>query len=1101
MRFINSIAATLLLALSTLLGANAQDRLVSGTVLDTQQQPVIGASVMVAGTRQGTVTDPDGTFSLKIPEGDVTLEVACLGYTTVNTKVSAGTSRITVTLEEDNMLLEETVVVGYGTQKKVNLTGAITSIDSKALENRASHSVSTMLQGSVPGLNISTSSGNPGSTGSLNVRGYTSINGADPLVLIDGAVGDIDRVNPNDIESISVIKDAAAAAVYGARAAFGVILVTTKSGKADDGKATVRYSGRFGWEEPTTSTDYETRGYWSVYTHNVFRMNSEGNQYVKYDEYDMQQLLARVNDKTENPDRPWVVERTVNGLNQWRYYGNNDWWHMLFNDRHPVQQHNVSISGGAKNVKYFVSGGLDHQVGIIKQRPDVYNKYNLRSKVDFDINKYMKFSNNTSFYSSLYDFVGVGDIQNAITYTAAHALPIFPMQNPDGSWLYKLKDFFNSDYGIGNGRHIVYGEGKNTNLQRKTDFSNTSELTIKPVKGLSIVANFTYRFHQNRNTSRTTNFSYRRYPGADLEKYDSGAGLDELNEKVQTYNYYATNIFATYENTFADKHHLTVMVGGNYEAENRKDVGATGDYLLTENLSDLNLVGTNADGATVMSVTGGRSDYALLGYFGRINYDFAGRYLFEISGRYDGSSRLASGHRWGFFPSGSIGWRISEEPFFANAKKTVDNLKLRASFGTLGNQIIRDSNGNIMNDAAYRTISISNFKNYNFGEGSTVGKYSSISAPNSSDLTWETSEQWNVGLDLDMFKSRLQFTGEAYIRDTKNMLTDGYELPSVYGADAPKQNTADLRTKGLEFSLSWRDQFMLAGHPFGYGIKGMISVYDSEITKYENKDKTFAKKYYKGMKLGEIWGFVADDLFQTNEEAQEYASQVDLSYVGGKLSKCGGWSAGDLKYIDLDRDGKIGIGKNNADEPGDRKILGNSLARLQYGFTLNLDYFGFDVSAFFQGTGNHYWYPHVRSFAFWGPFSQPMCSYLPKDFLQDCWSENNPDAYFPRPVAYLVYDGGAQLNKVNSRYLQNIRYLRFKNLTVGYTVPQKLTRKIKVDKIRVSFTGENLCYWSPFKKHSAYIDPEGAFDRSNNDYNRMFYPWQKTYMFGIDVTF
>ncbi|MGN1233922.1 MAG: SusC/RagA family TonB-linked outer membrane protein [Candidatus Cryptobacteroides sp.] len=1101
MRFINSIAATLLLALSTLLGANAQDRLVSGTVLDTQQQPVIGASVMVAGTRQGTVTDPDGTFSLKIPEGDVTLEVACLGYTTVNTKVSAGTSRITVTLEEDNMLLEETVVVGYGTQKKVNLTGAITSIDSKSLENRVSHSVSTMLQGSVPGLNISTSSGNPGSTGSLNVRGYTSINGADPLVLIDGAVGDIDRVNPNDIESISVIKDAAAAAVYGARAAFGVILVTTKSGKADDGKATVRYSGRFGWEEPTTSTDYETRGYWSVYTHNVFRMNSEGNQYVKYDEYDMQQLLARVNDKTENPDRPWVVERTVNGLNQWRYYGNNDWWHMLFNDRHPVQQHNVSISGGAKNVKYFVSGGLDHQVGIIKQRPDVYNKYNLRSKVDFDINKYMKFSNNTSFYSSLYDFVGVGDIQNAITYTAAHALPIFPMQNPDGSWLYKLKDFFNSDYGIGNGRHIVYGEGKNTNLQRKTDFSNTSELTIKPVKGLSIVANFTYRFHQNRNTSRTTNFTYRRYPGADLEKYDSGAGLDELTEKVQTYNYYATNIFATYENTFADKHHLTVMVGGNYEAENRKDVGATGDYLLTENLSDLNLVGTNADGATVMSVTGGRSDYAILGYFGRINYDFAGRYLFEISGRYDGSSRLASGHRWGFFPSGSIGWRISEEPFFANAKKTVDNLKLRASFGTLGNQIIRDSNGNIVNDAAYRTISIHNFASYNFGEGSTVGKYSSISAPNSSDLTWETSEQWNVGLDLDMFKSRLQFTGEAYIRDTKNMLTDGYELPSVYGADAPKQNTADLRTKGLEFSLSWRDQFMLAGHPFGYGIKGMISVYDSEITKYENRDKTFAKKYYKGMKLGEIWGFVADDLFQTNEEAQEYASQVDLSYVGGKLSKCGGWSAGDLKYIDLDGDGKIGIGKNNVESPGDRKILGNSLARLQYGFTLNLDYFGFDISAFFQGTGNHYWYPHVRSFAFWGPFSQPMCSYLPKDFLQDCWSENNPDAYFPRPVAYLAYDGGSQLNKVNSRYLQNIRYLRFKNLTVGYTVPQKLTRKIKVDKIRVSFTGENLCYWSPFKKHSAYIDPEAAFNRSNNDYNRMFYPWQKTYMFGIDVTF
>ncbi len=1096
MRFINSIAATLLLALSTLLGANAQDRLVSGTVLDTQQQPVIGASVMVAGTRQGTVTDPDGTFSLKIPEGDVTLEVACLGYTTVNTTVPAGTSRITVTLEEDNMLLEETVVVGYGTQKKVNLTGAITAVDSKALENRSAHSVSAMLQGNVPGLNISTSSGNPGSTGKLNVRGFTSINGADPLVLIDGAVGELDRVNPNDIESISVIKDAAAAAVYGARAAFGVILVTTKSGKASEGKATVRYSGRFGWEEPTTSTDYETRGYWSVYTINKFRMASEGNLYVKYDDYDMQQLLARVNDKTENPERPWVVERVVNGEKQWRYYGNNDWWHMLFKDRHPVQQHNISLSGGTKSVKYFVSGGYDRQTGIIKQNPDVFNKYNIRSKVDFDINKYMKFSNNTSFYSSTYRFIGVDDVQNAIAYSAAHALPIFPMQNPDGSWIYKLKNFFNSDYAVGNGRHIVMSEQNNKNYERRTDFANTSELTITPVKGLSIVGNFTYRFHQNRDTDRKTNFYYRRIPDGDLEVYDSDAGENSLLETSKTYNYYSANIFATYKNTFADKHNLSVMVGGNWEAQHRKDVGAKGFYLLADNMSDLALVGTNAEGETVMTVTGGQSEYALLGFFGRINYDFAGRYLVEISGRYDGTSRFAKGHRWGLFPSGSIGWRISEEPFFAPAKKVVDNLKIRASYGSLGNQ-------NVSNDIAYRTITLHNFAAYNFGEGSTVAKYASISAPNSSDLTWETSVHYNVGLDLDMLNSRLQLTGEAYIRDTKNMLTDGYALPALYGADAPKQNTADLRTKGLEFSLSWRDQFMLAGHPFGYGIKGMISTYDSEITKYENPDKTFAKAYYKGMKIGEIWGFVADDLFQSDEEAQAYASEVDLSYISARV-KDKIWRGGMLKFEDLDGSGKIDLGGNSVNKPGDRKIIGNSLAKLQYGFTLSFDWFGFDVSAFFQGTGNHYWYPSSRSFAFWGPFCQPMTSYMAKDLLSQCWDENNKDAYFPRANAYLAYDG--QLTKVNTRYLQNIRYLRFKNLTVGYTIPRQATRKIGIEGIRFYFTGENIAYWSPLKKHTAYIDPEGAFDRldSNNkqtNFNRAFYPWQKSYMFGIDITF
>ena len=394
MKCLKTIAATLLLAAGFCLSALAQTRVVSGTVLDTQQQPVVGAVVMPAGqSSAATITDAEGGFSLKVPAGDVTLEASCMGYLTKKVVLPVSAKSIVIELEIDNMLIEETVVVGYGTQKKVNLTGAITQVSSEDFENRTAHAVSTMLQGTVPGLNVSTSSGNPGSTGKLNIRGFTSINEADPLVLIDGAVGDIDRVNPNDIESISVIKDAAAAAVYGARAAFGVILVTTKSGKNSEGKAVVRYSGRFGWEEPTTSTDYETRGYWSVYTHNVFRMNSEGNKYVKYDDYDMQQLLMRVNDVTENPDRPWVVERVVNGVNQWRYYGNYDWWHMLFNDQHPVQQHNVSISGGNDNVHYFISGAYDNQTGIIKSNPDVFNKYNIRSKIDFNINKYMKFSN------------------------------------------------------------------------------------------------------------------------------------------------------------------------------------------------------------------------------------------------------------------------------------------------------------------------------------------------------------------------------------------------------------------------------------------------------------------------------------------------------------------------------------------------------------------------------------------------------------------------------------------------------------------------------------------------------------------------------------
>ena len=337
MRVIKSFAVSLTLMLACLTAAFAQNqREVSGKVLDAAQQPLVGVAVLVDGTSNGTMTSENGTFSLTVPAGNVTLEVSSLGYTTKKISVPAAQSSITVILEEDNMMLDETVVVGYGTQKKVNLTGAISVVGDKELKDRSSHNLVTMLQGSVPGLNITTQSGNPGSTGKLNIRGFTSINEANPIVMIDGALGDLEDVNPNDVESISVIKDAAAAAVYGARAAYGVILVTTKNGSNEDGKATIRYNGRWGWEEPTTSTNYENRGYWSVYTLDKFWSASETGNYTYYSQEDMLQLLARVNDKTENPDRPWVVKEVRGGREQWVYYCNTDWYHEMFRDQHPV---------------------------------------------------------------------------------------------------------------------------------------------------------------------------------------------------------------------------------------------------------------------------------------------------------------------------------------------------------------------------------------------------------------------------------------------------------------------------------------------------------------------------------------------------------------------------------------------------------------------------------------------------------------------------------------------------------------------------------------------------------------------------------------------
>lgn len=1087
MNILKSVALFLILLLAgSSMVLSAQDRSISGKVFDTNEEPLIGVTVTIENTTIGAITDIDGAFTLQVPEGKVVLNVSYVGFVPQKVTVASGQSNVTVRLSEDAVLLNEVVVVGYGKQKKVNLTGAVASVGGEELENRVTKSLSSMLQGTVAGLNVTTSSGVPGSSASINVRGITSIHESEPLVLIDGAVGDIDRVNPNDVESISVIKDASAAAIYGARAAFGVILVTTKSGAAKGGKATVRYSGRFGWQAPTTSTDSETTGYWSVYTINQFWQANSGTLYVDYTDQDMQELWNRVNDKTEHPDRPWVVEDVRNGRNQWVYYGNYDWWHSLYRDNRPMQQHNVSISGGKDDVKYFVSGSYDKQTGILRENPDIYRKYNLRSKIDFRINEWLTMSNNTSFYSSQYSYLGDGDVENTLAYSARHALACFPQKNPDGSWLYSTPYL---NYKVANGRHILLGENSHRNVERSTDFTNTTRLVYVPIRELSFTGDFTYRQYQSRNTSRSNVMYYREYPDGELLSYATGAGANRLDEAVNTNQYYSTNIFGTYDDTFNQAHHLSVVGGMNYEAWKNKNISAYGENLVSTDLDDLDLVGQNAEGATITGVGGGQNEYALLGIFGRINYDYKSRYLFEVSGRYDGTSRFASGSRWGFFPSASAGWRISEESFFQPVRQWIDNLKVRGSFGSLGNQ-------NISSYYSFaRLISISSL-GYTFGEGSVLPKYSSLSAPIASGMTWETAQQWDFGFDLTMLGNRLNLTVDGYIRDTKDMLTDGVDLPGVYGADLPDMNAADLRTKGYEITLNWRDRLTLGNKPFEYSVGLNLSDYKSVITKYDNENKTFAKDYYEGMEIGEIWGYVTDGLFQTDEEAKAYAEKVDLSYV--LKGQTGGWQAGDVKFVDLDGDGKVGIGSNNVDNPGDRKILGNSLPSFSYGISASAQWNGFDVSAFFQGTGNHYWYPAGQSMPFWGPYSYPYLSFLQKDFLADVWTAENTDAYFPRAMAYSA--SGGVLSNVNDRYLQNLRYLRFKNLTVGYTLPQSWTGKARIESVRIYFTGENLCYWSPLKKHSRYVDPEAAIDRSDA-YNNAYYPWQKSFLFGIDVTF
>lgn len=1046
--------------------------------------PIVGAVVMVEGDNSNAaVTGLDGEFEIRAKEGS-RLNVTILGYNDANIILGAKTSGLEIVLTEDSQLLDEVVVVGYGTAKKVNLTGAVSVVKADDLQDRSALSASKMLQGSVPGLNITSRSGRPGQSASINIRGLNSINGGSPLVLIDGAEGDLERVNPADIESISVIKDASSAAIYGAKGSFGVILITTKSGADKDGKAVVRYSGRFGFTTPTTSTDYETRGYYSVYLNNKFYSAYAGVPYAPYSDEDMMELWARRNDVVENPMRPWVVVSNKNGLDVYNYYANTDWYHHIFNDVKPTTSHSISFSGGNDKVKYMISGSYNMETGTFRMDPDKFSKYNIRSKVSFDVTDWLNISNNTSFYTSDYNYPGRSGVNNSIRISQLHALASYPVTNPDGTAIGNTQ--YRSE-SIMDGLMVMLTNGGHKNIDKVNYLSTMTELTVNPFEGFQLKANFTYNNTVSNSMNRQINGDFSKTPGV-VETLNTGYFLDKLSESISFTNFIKTEAYATYKLNLDDGHNFNVTAGYSYEKRHIKDIAAIGENLMSETLNDLDLVGTNADGEKITNVTGGQSRYVSMSGFGRFNYNYKERYLLELNARYDGSSRFAKGTRWVMVPSAALGWRISEEQFFEPFKQYIENLKLRGSFGRLGNHQVDD----------YAYIRGINMGQLGYLFGGSKPNYATIDPPVATDLTWEVIDQYNLGVDLSMYENRLSFTADAYIRETKGMLTKGKALPGVYGTSSPKMNAADMRTRGYEFAVSWKDQFMLAGNPFAYNASLVFSDYVTKITKYDNPNKLLSD-YYVGQTYGEIWGYVTDGFFASDEEAKNH--KVDQTSISDIIySSAGeeyGLRAGDLKYVDLNGDGKISTGTNTVDNPGDRKLLGNSQPRFQYGINLGFNYLGIDFSMFLQGVGHIDWYPNPEALPFWGPYSRPYASFIPADFVDKVWSEDNPDSYFPRPRGYIAMKTNRTLGAVNDKYLQNIGYCRLKNLTLGYTLPEKWMKMASISQLRVYFSGENLAYASPLKKNTKYVDPEQAMTAGN----LAVYPWQKTFMFGIDLTF
>ncbi|MBO9153901.1 SusC/RagA family TonB-linked outer membrane protein [Chitinophaga sp. GCM10012297] len=1066
--------------------ANAQQTgaSLSGVITSSkgEQLPGVSVEVKTGSQRKGTASLSDGKYSIANLPAGVPLQItfSFIGFEPLVIKdkvLNNGGNTLSVQLKEGDQKLNELVVVGYGTQKKVNLTGAISQVGSEVLENRPVANVTQALQGAVPGLNITFTDGRPGANGRFNIRGTNPLSsGATPLVLIDGVPGSMNNVNPRDIETVTILKDAAASAIYGARAAFGVVLVTTKAAKK--GKLTVNYGNNFSKSYSTVSTDYITDGYTSAMLNDEAFLVTTGNTYTRYTPADMEELKKRQTDKS----LPTVVTDIRNGREQYIYYGHTDWWKEFFLPSQDGMEHSLSVSGGTEKVDFLISGRMYNKKGMMRYNRDEYNSFNLRTKLTVRANKWLTFTNNTQFMIGKYTYPGWNPNTNFVN-TTVHALPSYVPKNPDGTATY-ITALNNYQIGDGLFSDLLYGKNKGTD--RWNELMSTWGATIRVNDNINLYANYTFTLNPARDNDNPTSASFRQtsspysiYPGV-ISKVPRP---DFLREETNQDYYHVANAYGEFQKSYG-KHNVKFMAGYNQELKQFKRINTERGDLLSQDLNDISL------GSGYFTTNGLQQEWALLGFFARVNYDYKGKYLFEANGRYDGTSRFPKGQRFGFFPSVSAGWRISEENFFEPLKNIVSDLKFRASYGQLGNQVT---------SSPYPYIPLLNRGTLDWIAGGKKLEY--LTSPNaiSPSLTWEKTASQNFGIDAGLFNNKLSLSLDYYIRDTKDMLTKGPTLPVVFGTGEPQENAADLRTKGFEINISYNDQFDLAGKPFIWSIGANLSDYRSVITRFDNPTNLLST-YYVGQKYGAMWGYMTDGYFNSDEEAAAWQAKVNQDLVGSNIKSASGqWNklrAGDLKFQDLNGDGKISPGLNTLADHGDLVYLGNSQMRYPYAFNGSASWNGFDLSFFFQGIGKRNWYPGANADKFWGPYSRPYYSFLPTNFPDLVWTpEKGQDSYFPRLRGYIALNGNNPLTNVNDRYMQDLAYLRLKNLTIGYSLPDNMLKRLKLNRFRVYVSGDNLVTWT--KLESKYIDPEQA----NAEANGRVYPFGKTFSAGLDLSF
>ena len=1015
-----------------------QQKSVSGKVSDSSGATLPGVSVVVKGTTIGVITDNNGNYSLSNIPGSATLQFSFVGMKTQ--EIAVGTKTIiNVKLTEETIGIEEVVAVGYGTQKKVNLTGAVSQVNSKTLESRAITNIGQGLQGVVPNLNITNSNGSPNTNPSYNVRGGTSFSGSSftqgsPLILVDGfESANMNLLNPEDIESISVLKDASSAAIYGARAAYGVVLITTKKGGKGD-KVKVTYNGSYELSKPVAIPDLLDN-----YTSQLALIEAKGltGQSASTSELNKLQWTKEYMD---SPKTAPIYHMDGNAIT---WNGNTDVYGEAVKDWTPLQKHTITVSGGSEKIRYYTSISYQKQEGLYKINTDIHNRYNILLNLSTDITKSLSVSYKASFnktdYTEPYNNPGKGGWWYAMGQGALYNLSM-PLKTPKDSPVGEM-------YTENILSYMAYGS---ENKQIKETNLLSVAPTIKLMKGLNLKGDFSYEsynYNQKLNIPELNDITSSWIPVVSPHTYPSS-----LYKEIDHQDKFALNIYGDYTTTLLKKHHIYALAGFNQEWMKYKGLWSKGTNLLTASLPVISqTLGTK-------TTLDSENEWAIRGAFFRLNYNYDEKYLLEFNGRYDGTSKFPTDSRFKFFPSFSAGWRISEEKFAENFRNVVNNLKIRASYGSLGNQ-------NVSNYIYYPSYGTISQVGYLFNGVRPMGVYPpGLVSPS---LTWETAKTIDFGLDISLL-SKFDFSFDWYNRTTSDILVAGDQYPALLGTSAPTKNSGEMKTVGWEMTTTWRDKLR---NGLKYNISIVLSDYQSEITKFDGNPEKILSSLYVGQKMGEIWGYETQGLFQSQAEIAEAPSQKKIN--------SGIWYPGDVRYKNLNGDTEISTGSGTVKNPGDRKIIGNNTPRYQFGINMNAEWNNFDLNLFFQGVGKRDFWTDDKFY--WGQIQFDGVGTW--DSYKNSWTSKNKDAFFP---GYRYFAGNTQ---VQTRYLQNAAYVRLKNLTLGYTFPANLTEKIKIEKARIYFTGQNL--WERSKVIST-LDPETI----NGNY-----PIMRYYALGLQISF